>query len=342
MSSPDPTQSNRKDDSRASWQFRGYKLDADEFHNAMQHFYRGELERSNVWRTRLDSTTYWAVITALTTIIYLFLRQDAPYVVLILGMLFVTLFLWMESRRYRYYELWSYRVRLMETDFFAAMLVPPFSPHEEWAESLAETLLLPAFPISVWEAFGRRFRRNYIWIYLLLDLAGLLRTYLYPEPALAWTQFVNRFAIGALSGQAALMIGIVFNLVLIVVGVLTVRMQRASGEVLPRFPFQTEDSGSQNAPATVFRRRSQFLTFVIAAQPQLIADRILKEMKRGVTGLYGRGMYTQQDREVLMVALTVTEIAQFEQLVREEDPNAFVIVSPAQDILGRGFQPMGT
>lgn len=338
MSSSDPIQN----ESGVSWQFRGYKLAAGEFHNAMQHFYRGELERSNVWRTRLDSTTYWAVITALTTIMYLFLRLDAPYVVLILGTLFVTLFLWMETRRYRYYELWSHRVRLMETDFFAAMLVPPFSPREEWAESLAETLLMPAFPISVWEALGRRFRRNYVWIYLLLDLAGLLRTYLYPEPALSWAQFTNRFAIGAMSGHAALLFGIAFNIVLIVVGVLTVRMQQASGEVLPRFPFQAEEAGSQGAPATVFRRRSQFLTFVIAAQPELIADRILKEMRRGVTGLYGRGMYTQQDREVLMVALTVTEIAQFEQLVREEDPNAFVIISPAQDILGRGFQPIGT
>ena len=332
-------------DDRPSWRFRGYEVSTGEFHGAMQHFYRGELERSNVWRTRLDSTTYWAVITALATVMYLFLSPDSSYVVLILGILFVTLFLWIEARRYRYYELWSYRVRLMETDFFAAMLVPPFGPHEEWAESLAETLLMPAFPISVWEALGRRFRRNYIWIYLLLDLAGTLRTYLFPIPSVSWSQFVDRFAIGALSGHAALLIGITYNAILFVVGLITIRMQRASGEVLPRFPFQTDavvaGESSQSSPATLFRRRSQFLSFVIAAKPDVIADRILKEMRRGVTGLYGRGMYTKQGREVLMVALTVTEIAQFEQLIREEDPNAFVIISPAQDVLGRGFQPMG-
>jgi uncharacterized membrane protein len=333
------------DDRKPSWQFRGYEVSTGEFHSAMQQFYRGELERSNVWRTRLDSTTYWAVITALATVLYLFLKPDFPYVVLILGTLFVTLFLWIEARRYRYYELWSYRVRLMETDFFAAMLVPPFSPHAEWAESLAETLLMPAFPISVWEALGRRFRRNYIWIYLLIDLAGILRTYLFPNPATSWSQFVDRFAIGALSGHAALLIGLIYNATLFAVGLITIRMQRASGEVLPRFPFRADDSGAaespHSAPATLFRRRSQFLSFVIAARPDAIADRVLKEMRRGVTGLYGRGMYTREDREVLMVALTVTEIAQFEQLVRQEDPNAFVIISPAQDVLGRGFQPMG-
>lgn len=345
MHPPRPDNNQAAEDSESTWQFRGYELDSGEFQSAMQHFYRGELERSNIWRTRLDSTTYWAVITALATVLYLFLQPDSSYIVLILGTLFVTLFLWMESRRYRYYELWSYRVRLMETDFFAAMLVPPFSPHEEWAESLAESLLMPAFPITVWEALGRRFRRNYIWIYLLLGLAGLLRNYLYPIPATSLSQFVDRFSIGALSGQTALLVGAIFNAALIAVGLLTIRMQQASGEVLPRFPFRTDDvlssQSSHSTPSTLFRRRSQFLTFVIAAQPQAIADRILKEMRRGVTGLYGRGMYTQQDREVLMVALTVTEIAQFEQLVREEDPNAFVIVSPAQDVLGRGFQPMG-
>jgi uncharacterized membrane protein len=45
-------------------------------------------------------------------------------------------------------------VRLMETDFFAAMLVPPFHPSPDWAEALAENLLLPHFPISTWEALG--------------------------------------------------------------------------------------------------------------------------------------------------------------------------------------------
>ena len=345
MNPPRLDNNHSDDNDEASWQFRGYELSTGEFHNAMQHFYRGELERSNIWRTRLDSTTYWAVIAALATVLYLFLRPDSSYVVLILSTLFVTLFLWIETRRYRYYELWSYRVRLMETDFFAAMLVPPFGPHEEWAESLAETLLMPAFPISVWEALGRRFRRNYIWIYLLIDLAGILRIYLFPDPSASWSQFVGRFAIGDLSGHAALLIGIVFNAALFIVGLITIRMHQASGEVLPRYPFRAGDPASAESPhsipPTLFRRRSQFLTFVIAAQPQIIADRVLKEMQRGVTGLYGRGMYTQQDREVLMVALTVTEIAQFEQLVREEDPNAFVIVSPAQDVLGRGFQPMG-
>ena len=43
-----------------------------------------------------------------------------------------------------------------------------------------------------------------------------------------------------------------------------------------------------------------------------------------------------------MVAATVTEIAQLKALVHAEDPNAFVVVTPAQEVLGRGFLPLTT
>ena len=71
-----------------------------------------------------------------------------------------------------------------------------------------------------------------------------------------------------------------------------------------------------------------------------MADHILKEMRRGVTALHGKGMYTNQEREVLMIALTVTELAHLKTLVKEQDPDAFVVVAPAQEVLGRGFQPL--
>ncbi|MBL8046246.1 MAG: YitT family protein [Anaerolineales bacterium] len=88
------------------------------------------------------------------------------------------------------------------------------------------------------------------------------------------------------------------------------------------------------------RRRQQLLALVITVQPQAVSDRVLKEMRRGVTALHGKGMYSQQEREVLMIALTVTETPRLKALVREIDPNAFIVVSPAQEVLGRGFQPL--
>lgn len=358
----DPTSSNphrlHDSDEQTVWQFRGHTLGPNEFTQAMLEIYRGEQQRSNTWRARLDNTTYWAVITLLVTILYLFSDPNHSYIVLVLDTLLLAYSLMIEARRYRYYELWSYRVRLMETDFFAAMLVPPFGPHPDWAENFARSLLIPEFPISVWEAVGRRFRRNYLWLFLLLGVSWALKGFMHPIPATSLTEFISRFALGPIPGEVMTLIGLVFNGVLFTIGLATAGMHRATGEVLPRygeFPifsqlreaFEGNGTSSDSQPSTgpplrPFRRRAHVLTFVVASKSEAVADRVLKEMRRGVTSLHGTGMYTHQEHEVLMIALTVTEISQLEQLVREEDPNAFIIVAPAQEVLGRGFQPLGT
>ena len=51
-------------------------------------------------------------------------------------------------------------------------------------------------------------------------------------------------------------------------------------------------------------------------------------------------MYTGEERCVLMTAVTVTEVAQIKALVGREDQTAFVVVTPAQEILGAGFVPL--
>ncbi len=332
------------------WSFRGYNLRSSEFTAAMTHFYRGEVERSNVWRRRLDTTTNWAVITAGVSTLLALADPTLPPVVFFLAMLLVTIFWLIEARRYRYYELWSYRVRLMETDFFAAMLVPPFQPHADWAENLAETLLNPEFPISQWEAFGRRFRRNYAWIFVVLAAAWALKTLLQPQPAADWPDFVARAALGPIPGEVILLGGLVYLVVLFSIGYATVGLRRSSGEVLPKLGdvgamaaqveemLPTDKRGA--AILRITRRRQQLLAIIITTQPEQIARRILQEMRRGVTGLHGKGMYTGQEREVLLVAVTVTEMSQLKDLARGADPNAFIMVAPAREILGRGFQSL--
>lgn len=88
------------------------------------------------------------------------------------------------------------------------------------------------------------------------------------------------------------------------------------------------------------RKRKQLLAFIICSKPQEMAGEVLKELKRGVTALHGRGMYAQQERDVLMIAVTVTEMQRLKSIVKAADPNAFCIIAPAQEILGRGFQPL--
>ena len=161
----------------AVWTFRGYKMRPPEFNTAMVHYYRAEIQRSNVWRSRLDTTTNWAVVSVAAAITFVFAAPENHWGVFLLIMLLTMLFLFIEARRYRYYELWSLRARLMETDFFAAMLVPPFAPHAEWNETLAESLLQPQFPISRLEAMGRRLRNNYLALFSILWAAILMKLY---------------------------------------------------------------------------------------------------------------------------------------------------------------------
>lgn len=330
------------------WTYRGYKLKSGEFVTAMVHFFRAEIQRANVWRQRLDTTTNWAVVATGATLSIAFGQASVHHSVILLNTLLVLWFLFIEARRYRYYELWSYRIRLMETDFYAAMLVPPFHPSAEWAESLAENLLTPSFPISMWEAFGRRLRRNYYWLFLILLASWIAKIYLFPQSPVDLAEFMERASVGPLSGKTMIGLGIGFHIFLAIFAVATITMTRATGEVLPRFDDEAAPaSPSMRGKPTGLRaflaprqRRRQLLALVITSKADSVSNRILADLKRGVTAMQGRGMYTGKERAILMCALTVTEVHNLKAAVAKEDPQAFVIVSPAQEILGRGFTPL--
>src|SRR6267142_6806827 len=63
-----------------------------EFNTAMIHFYRGEVQRSNTWRTRLDTTTYWAVLTAGATLSFAFSSPSNPHFVILINSVLVAIF----------------------------------------------------------------------------------------------------------------------------------------------------------------------------------------------------------------------------------------------------------
>jgi uncharacterized membrane protein len=336
------------------WTYRGYSIKASEFVTAMVHFFRAEVQRANVWRQRLDTTTNWAVVATGATLSIAFSQSDVHHGIIILNTLLVTWFLFIEARRYRYYELWSYRVRLMETDFYAAMLVPPFHPSPEWAESLAENLLSPRFPISMLEAFGRRLRRNYLWIMLILYASWIAKIWLFPKAPADLQEFVTRAAVGPISGGAMIALGFLFYGSLFLIALLTIRMTRATGEVLPRFGEDVErdvrreiarsggDKKGIRAWLYPHHHRSQLLAFIITKKEtsEEISQAIIEGLHRGVTEMSGKGMYTGEDRAILMCALTVTEINNLRTIIAKIDPTAFVATSNAYEVLGRGFQPL--
>ena len=224
------------------------KLLPAEFNMAMAHFYRGEVQRSNVWRGRLDATTNWAVITAGATLSFVFSSPDNPHFAIPINTLLVSIFLFMEARRYRYYEVWANRVRVLETGYFAPMLSHrTIPPDKEWAEHIAADLISPHFTISEWEAVGRRLRSNYLWIFILLFLSWTLKVYIHPSPIplvsdadykVFWSVFFNRATVGLAPGWLVVLSGLIFNAIILIVAFSTLKLKDASSEVLPLESFE--------------------------------------------------------------------------------------------------------
>lgn len=78
--------------------------------------------------------------------------------------------------------------------------------------------------------------------------------------------------------------------------------------------------------------------FIISDRAKEIGDAILKQLDRGATALKGKGMYTQEDRDVLFVIVARNEIHQLRQLVHEHDSRAFMVITDVSDVLGEGFR----
>src|SRR5438309_3639640 len=202
------------------------RMSSVEVTTAIAHFYRGEVQRSNTWRNRLDTTTNWAVLSAGAMLSFAFSSSTTPHFVIPVDSILVAVFLIMEARRYRYYEIWSSRVRVIETGYLAPMLAPESVPRDsEWASHLASDLLTPHFTISVWEAIGRRLRRNYIWLFALLALSWTLKVYLYPAAAQSFAEFINRAQVGLVPGSIVVVVGLVFNFALFIIAISTIRLR---------------------------------------------------------------------------------------------------------------------
>lgn len=79
---------------------------------------------------------------------------------------------------------------------------------------------------------------------------------------------------------------------------------------------------------------------IITAQPQVIADKIMLDMERGVTIMNAKGAYTGEERLVLYCVVNRSEVPQLKAIVHEADALAFMVVGAAHEALGEGFQPL--
>lgn len=78
--------------------------------------------------------------------------------------------------------------------------------------------------------------------------------------------------------------------------------------------------------------------FVITKEYKRVAQTLMMELDRGVTGLSAKGMYTNEEKCVLYCVVSRKQIVAVKEIVVDIDPDAFVIVSDVYEVLGEGFQ----
>lgn len=171
----------------------------------LAQFYRAGMSRADTWRSRLDATTNWAVVTTAAVITFAYGGAAAPHYVLLLALPFATFFLLMETRRYQFFNLWQRRIRAVHRFVIAPALAPDEGPSDEEIRQgrawIARELGKSVPYLSLAEAAGYRIRRTYGPLITLVILAWLSKLWMHPTPAPGLREIVARAGVGELPGS---------------------------------------------------------------------------------------------------------------------------------------------
>ncbi len=80
------------------------------------------------------------------------------------------------------------------------------------------------------------------------------------------------------------------------------------------------------------------MVYIISEEAEKISQGVYSRMNRGITGLESVSMYTGKNRRVLLCVIRKVELPRLKQVVSEIDDNAFMIISDAREVLGKGFK----
>jgi uncharacterized membrane protein len=199
--------------------------------NAMSHFYRGEMGRIMIWRQRLDVTTNWAITSSTAIITIAFSSREVPHIIFFFNLAIVSVMLWVEARRYRFYDAFRARVRMLEAHFLVPMVMENRDLLQgEWKKLVCEDLILPCFKISKLEAIGRRLKRNYVFIFILILVAWVTKIFLHAPAAMdSFPSFYHALRVGHIPSW---LVALVFVGTFISVITITIYVsKKSSGEI---------------------------------------------------------------------------------------------------------------
>lgn len=180
---------------------------------SMAHLYRGEIHRMRFWRERLDRTTNWAIIIMGTILTWTFSSEANPHYILLGGMVILGIFLDIEARRYRGYDIWRSRTRTLQRNVFAYGLDPSQGLEDpDWRAQLSEEYRQPTIKITKEEAIAHRLRRIYLPLLTVLLGAWVVRITAFGN--VSWPASA---AIGDLPGLVVTgLVGVSYSILLII------------------------------------------------------------------------------------------------------------------------------
>ena len=89
--------------------------------------------------------------------------------------------------------------------------------------------------------------------------------------------------------------------------------------------------------AVIYRFDYSKVALIITSKYEEVAKTVGEKLSRGTTYLYGEGAYTGKQTKVVLIAIKRQQLAELKELVTDIDPNAFIILQEAHQVLGDGF-----
>lgn len=78
--------------------------------------------------------------------------------------------------------------------------------------------------------------------------------------------------------------------------------------------------------------------YIITDKPEKVSIVLMKELNRGVTALKGKGMYSKQEKDVLLCVVPRSQFTRVKEIIKDIDPTAFVMVAEMYEVIGEGFK----
>jgi uncharacterized membrane protein len=165
----------------------------------MVHLYRGEMHRMVTWRTRLDTTSHWAILLTAGMTTFTLGSGDLPHYVLLLGLAINVIFMLMEARRFQHLHHSKWRIKMLEQNYFAGQLCPARGPADaEWRERLCADLESPRLSTGLFLAARQRLRRNYLMLIYFVTAVWLTKLFIHPHSPKSVSEIFGRLAMGDL------------------------------------------------------------------------------------------------------------------------------------------------